>query len=67
MSSWIDRVTAGDPTTLAEYEIHCLKCEALAYKRYSLPFKDLPAEVQDMIWRDNLEQEDTTIHSPTTG
>jgi len=51
-ANWTDRVTAGDPTTLADYEIACMKAENLAYKLHDLKFKDLTGEAQDEIWNE---------------
>lgn len=52
MVTWNDRVTAGDPTTLGEYYVVCMRAEALAHRRHDLAFRDLPAKVQDEIWEE---------------
>jgi len=50
--NWIDRVTAGDPTTLAEYFLACMRAENLAQSKEECEFEGLPADTQDKIWEE---------------
>jgi len=47
---WIDRVTSGDPTTLAEYSLACMRADNLAHKKYECEFDGLPVALQEEVW-----------------
>lgn len=49
-NDWLDRVTSGDPTTLAEYALAEMRAENLAQKKYGCEFEGLSEELQNEVW-----------------